>query len=87
MIILIFYIYFSQFFMFLEFSYIRMRLGALSVLADLITDLISAERTSAFFLDTPHHYVFVAILGLLEYRLGTLKPLPSFFHHAVIGFS
>ena len=64
-----------------------MRLSALSVLADLITDLIGAERACAFLLDTPHHYVFIAILGLLEYRLGTLKSLPSFFHPAVVRFS
>ena len=48
--------------MFLKFSDVRMGLGALSVLADLVTDLICAERASAFLLDTPHHDIFVAIL-------------------------
>ena len=48
--------------MFLKFSDVRMGLGALSVLADLVTDLIGTERASAFLLDTPHHYIFVAIL-------------------------
>ena len=62
MIVLIFDIYLPQSLMFLKFSDVRMGLGALSVLADLVTDLIGTERASAFLLDTPHHYIFVAIL-------------------------
>ena len=81
-VILVFNFNLPQFFMLLEFSDIWMWLSALGML----TDLVGAERPLTLLLNSPHHDILVAILGLLENWLRTLKPLSFLLGTAVVRF-
>lgn len=52
----------------------------------MLTDLVGAERPLTLLLNSPHHDILVAILGLLENWLRTLKPLSFLLGTAVVRF-